>query len=715
MFSRHWRAASAVLLLLSTAATTGADTITGRVVDANGLGVPGVDIDVKSLSGGGDPPISNDGTDANGFFVTTLPPGVYRVFFYPPPPPVTTHLTATVDDVVVVGTKDMGVIQLEPGVGIYGRCIDPSGIPVGGVNLDVIDVPTGDNLLLKGGTTSAFGDFGVAAPANAIHLDFDPLGVVGRTLAPRRIDLAPSGDLQLGDVVLQNGFVLSGTLVNSSGGGLSGIDFDVFRSPSREPVFTPHDNSGTGGAFAMVLAPDTYDIEICPALTRRLVAAEVEGLVLGANTNLGMLTLVSGVVLSGTVRDVAGSPVAGADVNVRNATTGVSVFLCGDNTSATGTYAVVVPSGSMNVGFALPGQHGTTGEDFHAAVPILGDTRLDGVLPAPSPGFGGTPLSGLAPLTTTFTDLSTGAITAWSWSFGDGATSSLASPVHTYALPGTYAVALTVSGPGGPMTLNRPGYVSVLPPPPVAAFVGTPTAGAAPLTVAFTNQSTGSITSHAWTFGDGGTSTLASPSHTYAAAGTYTVALTETGPGGSNTRTRVGYVVVNEPPPVAEFVGTPTSGLRPLTVAFTNLSTGAITGHAWSFGDGTTSTLASPSHTYTTAGTYTVALTETGPGGSSTRTRIGYIVVGEPPPVAEFSASPVRGRSPLPVVFQDLSSGAVTSWLWDFGDGTTSTERNPTHLYRFGGLYTVRLTVTGPGGSDQRVKPSLVAVRGPRR
>jgi len=91
--------------------------------------------------------------------------------------------------------------------------------------------------------------------------------------------------------------------------------------------------------------------------------------------------------------------------------------------------------------------------------------------------------------------------------------------------------------------------------------------------------------------------------------------------------------------------------------------------------------------------------------------------------VAEFSASPVRGRSPLPVVFQDLSSGAVTSWLWDFGDGTTSTERNPTHLYRFGGLYTVRLTVTGRCGvhaaeprEQQHVRPRSVedgeAVRG---
>ena len=80
---------------------------------------------------------------------------------------------------------------------------------------------------------------------------------------------------------------------------------------------------------------------------------------------------------------------------------------------------------------------------------------------------------------------------------------------------------------------------------PVAQFTGSPTSGTSPLTVAFTNTSTGSITSYAWTFGDGGTSTAASPSYTYAAAGVYTVSLTVTGPGGSNTQTRNNYVTVN--------------------------------------------------------------------------------------------------------------------------------------------------------------------------
>ena len=92
----------------------------------------------------------------------------------------------------------------------------------------------------------------------------------------------------------------------------------------------------------------------------------------------------------------------------------------------------------------------------------------------------------------------------------------------------------------------------------------------------------------------------------YAAAGTYTVGLTVTGPGGSNTQTRTNYITVNAPAPVAQFTGSPTSGTSPLTVNFSNTSTGSITSYAWTFGDGGTSTAASPSHVYAAAGTYTV-------------------------------------------------------------------------------------------------------------
>ena len=237
---------------------------------------------------------------------------------------------------------------------------------------------------------------------------------------------------------------------------------------------------------------------------------------------------------------------------------------------------------------------------------------------------------------------------------------------------------------------------------PLAQFTGSPVSGTFPLTVAFSNTSSGSITSYAWDFGDGTTSTAASPSKVYAAAGVYTVKLTVTGPGGSNTQTRSNYITVSAAAPLAQFTGSPVSGTFPLTVAFSNTSSGSITSYAWDFGDGTTSTAASPSKVYAAAGVYTVKLTVTGPGGSNTQTRSNYITVSAAAPLAQFTGSPVSGTFPLTVAFSNTSSGSITSYAWDFGDGTTSTAASPSKVYAAAGVYTVKLTVTGPAAATPR-------------
>ena len=238
--------------------------------------------------------------------------------------------------------------------------------------------------------------------------------------------------------------------------------------------------------------------------------------------------------------------------------------------------------------------------------------------------------------------------------------------------------------------------------PPVANFVGDPTGGDAPLTVSFTDQSTGTVTSWSWTFGDGGSSSQQNPSHQYTSAGTYTVSLTVSGPKGSDTETRTGYIAVTAAAaPVAQFAGDPTGGDAPLTVSFTDQSTGTVTSWSWTFGDGGRSSQQNPSHQYTGAGTYTVSLIVSGPGGSDTETKADYIDVTAPaPPSAAFAGSPTSGDAPLTVSFTDQSTGAVTGWSWDFGDGATSTQQHPSHTYDVPGAYDVSLTVTGPGGSD---------------
>ena len=115
---------------------------------------------------------------------------------------------------------------------------------------------------------------------------------------------------------------------------------------------------------------------------------------------------------------------------------------------------------------------------------------------------------------------------------------------------------------------------------------------------------------------------------------------------------------------------------------------------------------------YTVAGTYTVTLTVSGPGGADSYTAEDYITVGEQqiPPVANFTATPVLGVVPLIVNFTNLSSGDITGFNWSFGDDASSTEDNPTHTYEEIGTYTVSLFVYGPYGNTTETKEDFIQV-----
>ena len=284
-----------------------------------------------------------------------------------------------------------------------------------------------------------------------------------------------------------------------------------------------------------------------------------------------------------------------------------------------------------------------------------------------------------------------------------------------YGVPGNESYAGKL-GAGRVNAYNAVNDGNTGPTPPTAAFSGSPTSGCPTLTVNFTDQSTGDITSWSWDFGDGSTSTAQNPSHDYTAPGTYTVSLTVTGPGGSDTNTKTNYITVTDGNMTADFSGTPTTGDAPLNVAFTDQSTGDITAWSWDFGDGGTSTAQNPNHTYNTAGVYTVSLTVSNACGSDVMTKTDYITVNQPvcnAPVADFSGTPLSGDAPLLVDFTDNSSNAPTSWSWDFGDGGTSTAQNPSHTYNSAGTYTVSMTATNDCGSDTQTKVDYITVNQP--
>ncbi len=297
------------------------------------------------------------------------------------------------------------------------------------------------------------------------------------------------------------------------------------------------------------------------------------------------------------------------------------------------------------------------------------------------------------------------------WDFGDGTSARGNAPTKSYAVAGTYTVTLTNQYADCAGTTTK--VVTVAPPPPLNFQVVNDTGCTSPHTVQF-NDTTAGSSNWFWDFGDGSTATTKNPSHTYAAPGNYTVTLTLTTAGGCTaTATRANAVVVRNTPPVT--ISAPVfGGCVPFSFAPT-ASIAAIDGVAsyqWNFGDGGTATGANPTHIYNAVGNYNVSVTIT--------TRRGCVVtyqypntvnVGTPPTV-DFTVSGNVVCASQPTQFQSLAAPA-DAWLWNFGDGGSSTDENPQHRFENIGQMTVSLTAFNNGCSVTETKVDLITSRGP--
>ena len=226
---------------------------------------------------------------------------------------------------------------------------------------------------------------------------------------------------------------------------------------------------------------------------------------------------------------------------------------------------------------------------------------------------------------------------------------------------------------------------------PTAAFTST-SPDALGTTTQFTNNTSGLAPSYVWNFGDGTTSTDENPTHTYASTGTYTVILTATNDFGTDST--MGTVDILLAPTAAFDLFSPI--MLGETAVFTNTSAGDNLQYVWDFGDGATSTDTNPSHVYTATGTYTVTLTASNEVGSDAATAVIQVLLA---PTAAFTTSSPDNLGAT-TVFTSTATGDNLQYLWDFGDGTTSTEANPTHVYAEANDYTVTLTVSNAVGSD---------------
>ncbi|MGA9188117.1 MAG: PKD domain-containing protein, partial [Methanosarcina sp.] len=352
-------------------------------------------------------------------------------------------------------------------------------------------------------------------------------------------------------------------VVNTLDNTISVIDTATNKVTATVPVGNVPTGVAVNPAGTKVYVTNEYNVSVVDTATNKVTATVPVGSYpwgVAVNpagtkvyvTNYGDNTV--SVVDTATNKITATVPVGDYPLGIAINLAGTKVYVANEESStvsvidtATNKVAATVPVGKDPVAFG----------QFIGSIPVKAP-----ILPVAN--FGGSPVSGKVPLNVIFTDTSTGSPTAWKWNFGDGTTSTAKNPTHTYSAVGNYTVKLTATNAAGSNTVTESNYIKVASTlqTPVASFTSNVTSGNVPLSVAFTDKSTGSPTSWKWSFGDGKTSTQQSPTHTYSAAGNYNVKLTATNAAGSNTVTESNYIKVASTlqTPVASFISNVTSG-----------------------------------------------------------------------------------------------------------------------------------------------------------
>ena len=305
--------------------------------------------------------------------------------------------------------------------------------------------------------------------------------------------------------------------------------------------------------------------------------------------------------------------------------------------------------------------------------------------------------------------------TSYFWDFADGNTSTAATPTNTYTYSGTFnGMLISING----TCPNDTAFFSITvldaPIPPVAIFTVASTTICTGESIQLINNSS-DATSYLWTT-NGGTLSLPSgsdPTLTITASGNYTIDLTATGPGGTSTESQIIPVTIVQPPIASASQSAPSVSLPFATVSFTNTSTNAI-GYFWDFGDGNTSSIVSPSNSYSFSGTYTISLVAINGYCNNDTTYFTLDVLEAPdPPVSNFTLENSTICQGENILLSNTSTNA-SSYFWTTSGGTISddTTANPTISFANPGSYIIGLEATGVGGTDfssQTISITIVA------
>jgi gliding motility-associated-like protein len=322
--------------------------------------------------------------------------------------------------------------------------------------------------------------------------------------------------------------------------------------------------------------------------------------------------------------------------------------------------------------------------------------------------------TGCAPLVVQFTDSSKGNPSSWKWDLGNGTTSVLQNPSVAYFEPGTYSVKLTIKNSFGVDSIIKKNYITVYASP-VINFKASSVTGCFPLATTFSDLSTpgsGSITNWQWDFGDGNFSETKNPGHTYTSAGDFNVSLKATNSNGCVTSKTVPAYIHIPTGVKADFTNSTSASCNaPVSIQFTNKSSGSGTlQYQWNFGDGTTSTLANPAHTYSNSGSFTVSVSVTNATGcTDILEKKNLIIIGQTK--ADFSI-PSKLCAQTPATFINTSNPVPSNANWNFGDGTDTVSLNAVKVFKNPGNYTVTM-ISNNGACKDSVSKNIEVIAKP--
>lgn len=353
--------------------------------------------------------------------------------------------------------------------------------------------------------------------------------------------------------------------------------------------------------------------------------------------------------------------------------------------------------------------------DKHGAKDSLVKTLAVKAFANPEVAFKANVTKGCAGKEFSFIDTTThssASITDYLWNFGDGSQSTDKNPKHTFTTEGSFSVSLIVTDSNGCKSfLNKAAYIKTTLPANVAFTSNTKGGCTAPVNVKFDNKTpivNGVTYNYLWKFGNGDSSVIESPSVTYNKTGNYNVSLTVTDDNQCAT-TLLSPTHISIGATKANFTLENKKGCLPHTVNFKNTGTGIPSNATvkWFFGNGDSAMGTDTAYTYTTAGKFSVKLVISSPEGcNDTLVKTDSIEVLTSPSVLFAHTNPVSCNTPHTISFSSANTNAQ-SWFWQFGDGTTSTQKNPVKRYDSSGVFNVKLVITdanGCKGSSEKLR-----------